>query len=80
MRCGQSGYMLAENARDELQAILEEKSQDVGGFGNARGVRNLFEKAIAEQADRLAASEVPLTREQLMTLTEADLLAASEKA
>lgn len=80
MRCGQSGYVLAENARDELKAILEEKSKDIGGFGNARGVRNLFEKAIAEQADRLAASEEPLTKELLMTLTEADLLAASEKA
>ncbi len=80
MRCSQSGYQLAENARDELQKILEEKSQDVGGFGNARGVRNLFEKAIAEQADRLAASKEPLTKELLMTLTEADMNAAAEKA
>ena len=80
MRCGQSGYALAEDAKDELKAILEEKSKDVGGFGNARGVRNLFEKAIAEQADRLAASDEPLTKELLMTLTEADLKAASEKA
>ena len=80
MRCGQSGYALAEEAKDELKAILEEKSKDVGGFGNARGVRNLFEKAIAEQADRLAASDEPLTKELLMTLTEADLKAASEKA
>lgn len=80
MRCGQSGYQLAENARDELQKILEEKSKDIGGFGNARGVRNLFEKAIAEQADRLAASDEPLTKEILMALTEDDLNAAAEKA
>lgn len=80
MRCGQSGYQLADNARDELQKILEEKSRDIGGFGNARGVRNLFEKAIAEQADRLAASSDPLTKEILMSLTEDDLNAAAEKA
>ena len=80
MRCGQSGYLVADNARDELQKILEEKSQDIGGFGNARGVRNLFEKAIAEQADRLAASDAPLTKELLMTLTEEDINAAAEKA
>ena len=80
MRCGQSGYLVADNARDELQKILEDKSQDIGGFGNARGVRNLFEKAIAEQADRLAASDEPLTRESLMTLTEDDINAAAEKA
>ena len=80
MRCGQSGYLVADNARDELQKILEDKSRDIGGFGNARGVRNLFEKAIAEQADRLAASAEPLTKELLMTLTEDDINAAAEKA
>lgn len=80
MRCSQSGYQLADTARDELQTILEEKSKDVGGFGNARGVRNLFEKAIAEQADRLAALTEPMTKALLMTLTEADINAAFEKA
>ena len=47
----------------------EQERQD---FGNARGVRNLFEKMIVNQANRLVTLEEP-TREQLMTLTEADV-------
>ena len=39
-------------------------------------MRNLFEKAIAAQADRLAAGKTEITRESLMCLTKADLLAA----
>ncbi len=80
MRCSQSGYLLNENAQDELQAILEEEAKDISAFGNARGVRNLFEKAIAEQADRLCTLKEPLTKEMLMTLTEDDINAAAEKA
>ena len=83
MRCSQSGYLVSASARDELEAIIKEKSADVKGFGNARGVRNLFEKAVAAQADRLADelaanSDLELTKELLMTLTEADILKAGD--
>ena len=76
MRCDQSGYTLEECAKETLRDILKEKSADVKGFGNARGVRNLFEKAIAAQADRLAEGGEELTRETLMLLTKSDLTAA----
>lgn len=78
MRCAGSGYTLEEGAAKPLEEILLRESADVKGFGNARGVRNLFEKAIAAQADRLAESKEPLTRETLMTLTTADIQAACE--
>ena len=78
MRCGQSGYTLSEDAKEPLENILREKSADVKGFGNARGVRNLFEKAIAAQADRLSQSPEALTKETLMLLTEDDLAAAAK--
>ena len=78
MRCGQSGYTLSDDAKEPLENILREKSRDVKGFGNARGVRNLFEKAIAAQADRLSQSKEPLTKETLMLLTEDDLAAAAK--
>ena len=77
MRCSQSGYTLSDDAKAPLHDILREKSADIKGFGNARGVRNLFEKAIAAQADRLSQSKEPLTKETLMLLTEADLRAAA---
>ena len=41
-------------------------------FGNGRYVRNLFESAVERQANRLAELSNP-TREQLMTLTLADV-------
>ena len=76
MRCEKSGYHLADDeAREALRKRIETDSQDVDGFGNARGVRNLFERALARQADRLAAFST-ITKEDLMTLTKADLLAA----
>ena len=76
MRCEKSGYTLIDSARPVLEAILKDRMRDVEGFGNARGARNLFEAAIARQADRLAKEE-NITREALMTLTEADLNAAA---
>ena len=76
MRCEKSGYTLEDAAWDTLKDILTRESRDVAAFGNARGVRNLFERAIAAQADRLAASKDALTKEKLMCLTSSDLLAA----
>ncbi len=77
MRCEKAGYRLEEGAKERLKEILREESEDNIGFGNARGVRNLFEQAIARQANRLAKLDV-LTREQLMTLVQDDLEAAQE--
>ena len=76
MRCDKAGYTLAPEAGDELKRILAEKSKDSIGFGNARGVRNLFEKALSRQANRLAAMG-DLTREQLMEIRPEDLEDAS---
>ena len=76
MRCDKAGYTLAPEAGDELKRILVEKSKDSIGFGNARGVRNLFEKALSRQANRLAAMG-DLTREQLMEIRPEDLEDAS---
>ena len=75
MRCGKSGYTLAEDARDLLKGLLALLSLDVKGFGNARGVRNLFERAVSAQANRLAA-QPEVTKDMLMTLTSADIRVA----
>lgn len=75
MRCRKSGYELAEDARGLLRSLLALLSLDVKGFGNARGVRNLFERTVAAQANRLTALP-DVTREMLMTLTADDLRAA----
>ncbi len=63
-----------------LPKILEEKSRDAKGFGNGRGVRNLFEHAIANQADRLSTDMENLTREKLMQITAEDLISAANES
>ena len=76
MRCQKSGYELEADARDLLKGLLALFSLDTKGFGNARGVRNLFERAVSAQANRLA-SLADITREQLMRLTCDDLRVAA---
>ena len=80
MRCGKSCYTLSEDAKTILPDILREKSKDVKGFGNGRGVRNLFEHAISNQADRLSRDDQELTRERLMEITAEDLRAAAAES
>lgn len=76
MRCKKSGYALAVDARDLLKGLFALLNLDVKGFGNARGVRNLFERAVSAQADRLAGL-ASVTRDELMLLTCADLRVAA---
>jgi len=72
LRCKSSGYVLAEDAREPLKQIIKEESEDNIAFGNARGVRNLFEQAVSRQANRLARQQ-NVTREQLMEIMKEDL-------
>lgn len=75
MRCQKSGYCLAQDAKELLRALLALLGLDTKGFGNARGVRNLFERAVCAQANRLAQQE-NVTRDELMLLTAEDIRAA----
>ena len=77
-QCEKGCYTLAEDARETVKDALEEAGADAVSFGNARGVRNLFEKILTAQANRLAAMET-VGREDLMRLTSADVLAACKK-
>ena len=74
MRCGQNGYRLSQDARPVLRDVIKLASLDSKGFGNARGVRNLFERAVTAQANRLSA-DPDITREDLMLLTADDVRA-----
>ena len=71
--CAKNGYALSQEAEalmeQELQSLYHHRDEN---FGNARDVRNLFEKAVSRQSDRVAQLEQP-TREQLMELLVEDL-------
>ena len=77
-QCKRNGYALDEGAgkyaKEHLEGLYEERDEN---FGNARDVRNFFEKAVARQSDRVAGLEAP-DKDALMALTEADLKAAAE--
>ena len=66
MRCGK-GYTLSPEAEPLVRDYIAEESADGDGFGNARGVRNIFEHILVAQNNRLAKME-SVTREDLMTL------------
>ncbi|MBE0601956.1 MAG: AAA family ATPase [Firmicutes bacterium] len=79
MRCKKSGYTVDEETRKLLEGYLRNFSENNLNFGNARGVRNLFERAVSAQANRLAKQK-DVTRDALMTLTADDIrIAAGEE-
>ena len=77
MRCGKGCYELEEDAAGLVRDFLREENRDPESFGNARGVRNVFERILVCQASRLAEQET-VTREDLMRLTAADVEAARD--
>lgn len=77
MRCDGSKYTLAEGAEDEVRRLIERESGDKIGFGNARGVRNLFEDVLVRQANRLAL-ESDITAEKLMEILPSDVIPKKE--
>ena len=70
--CKKSAYELTDAATGKVLEALTAASRDAGRFGNGRGVRNLFEKILAAQANRVAPKE-DVTREELMTIEESDV-------
>jgi SpoVK/Ycf46/Vps4 family AAA+-type ATPase len=71
--CTANGYSLTQDARANLAIILNRSFVDRGkGFGNARFVRNAYEKTLGNHSDRLAAQE-NITREQLEMIEAVDL-------
>ena len=75
MQLKKGQYELEESAKAAARDYIEASNTSSISFGNARGVRNIFEKLLVEQANRL--SGLPeITKDQLMTITEADVLAA----
>lgn len=67
-----AGFLLEPAAREQiggqLLCMTKQKRQD---FGNARGIRNVFEKIVVNQANRLVGTAVP-TKQDLARLTEDD--------
>lgn len=74
-QCKKGCYELDDEARILVRAFIQEENEDSVSFGNARGVRNLFEQILVHQANRLAEQK-NICREDLMKITPADVQAA----
>ena len=77
MQCKKGCYVLAEGTEELVRDFISEESAD-DSFGNARGVRNLFEHILVAQNNRLAKME-QVTREDLMQILPDDVLRARGK-
>ena len=75
MRCDKGCYTLEEPAEELVRAYIQRENTSGISFGNARGVRNVFEKILVQQANRLAQMET-VSKETLMLLTREDVQAA----
>src|SRR5690606_32046402 len=73
-KCEKLDYCLTEEAKVKLQAVFEKAyaSRDKS-FGNGRFVRNVFEKVLEQQANRIAKESV-LTKDLLTTITGNDVI------
>ena len=71
--CTKSGMTPTKEAEDAvLEYFVERCGLNLQTFANARDIRNFYERAITNQANRLAAIESP-TNAQLTTLTIDDV-------
>ena len=68
-----AGLQLEESAREAVLLSLQAKTEEEWNvFGNARGIRNLFEKIVINQANRLVRLFAP-SREDLMKIQREDV-------
>ena len=73
LRKGQ--YQLTDEAREAVRGYISDANTSSISFGNARGVRNIFERLLVAQANRLSG-DPDITKEDLMTITAEDVAAA----
>ena len=67
-----AGFFLEESAKEHIKQLLSSMStEEKNRFGNARGIRNLFEKLVSAQANRVIDIVRP-TKEQLCAITLED--------
>jgi AAA+ superfamily predicted ATPase len=72
--CLATGYALTQESRANLAIIMNRAFVERDkSFGNARFVRNAYEKTLGNHSDRLASFETAVTRQQLATIEAQDL-------
>nr|MDE6568140.1 AAA family ATPase [Lachnospiraceae bacterium] len=69
-----AGLTIEQDAKEAIGHRLEQMDpEQKEEFGNARGIRNMFEKIVMNQANRLITQSHP-SREMLMTILKDDIV------
>ena len=77
--CKKKGYFILKDTTEQISDYFSNfEGRTSSDFGNARFVRNLFEKTVQELSARLASVDNPAT-EELNTITKEDFLQAIKK-
>nr|WP_290228267.1 AAA family ATPase [Trichocoleus desertorum] len=72
VRCEQHGYLLSDRTLESLRRLVDQFEHQVGELGNGRFVRNIFDRCVAIQCNRLAALTKP-SKNDLKTFLPADI-------
>lgn len=73
LQCSKLDYKLTDDAKQKLKSVFEKAYYDRNNtFGNGRFVRNIFEKSLERQANRIASVN-SLDKETLTTITIYDI-------
>ncbi|MEH1944973.1 MAG: AAA family ATPase [Nostoc sp.] len=72
VRCEQHGYLFSEKTLEAVHLLVNQFEHQIGKLGNGRFVRNIFDRCIAIQCNRLAALAQP-SKIDLKTFQSADV-------
>jgi ATP-dependent Clp protease ATP-binding subunit ClpA len=72
VRCEQHGYLFSDKTLESMRHLVNQFEHQVGELGNGRFVRNIFDRCVAIQCNRLAALTKP-SKEDLKTFLPTDI-------
>ena len=72
VRCEQHGYLFSGKTLEAVRELVSQFEAQVGELGNGRFVRNIFDRCVANQCNRLAASKKP-SKKDLKTFLPDDI-------
>lgn len=78
LMCKEHGYKIDDLVKIEIKDLLTEFQPKIGDLGNGRFVRNIFDRCIANQCNRLAKMTNPTTPD-LITFKIDDVILVSEQ-
>ncbi len=70
--CTQHGYQISDETLEAIRALVMEFEPRIGELGNGRFVKNIFDRCIAIQCNRLATTVSP-SKEDLTTFLVTDI-------